>query len=127
MSYTLSKAFDIAQKERAVELLKWGARENWSTKALQTRLQREGLGYRRATLIQDYERARVVGQALTPESEARATSFYDRIYKPFKQENKLTTKQMGAILKAFHGQTEIPEGLEDQFAEYEAWVETEGT
>lgn len=126
-SYNFPTAFDAAQKERASDLLRWGARENWSTTELQTRLQREGLGYRRANLIRDYEHARVVSLAKTADAEGRAESFYQRVYKPFKSEMGLNTAQMGKILSAYHGQAEIPEELEEAFEEYEAWVETEGS
>lgn len=127
VSYTFPKAFDTTQRDRAAELLKWGARENWSTTELQERLQREGLGYRRSVLIRDYEHARVVSQAKTADAEHRAESFYQRIYKPFKEDMKLNTAQMGKILSAYHGQTSIPDELEDIFDEYESWVESEGS
>lgn len=127
MAYTLSKAFDIAQKDRASELLAWGARENWSLNTLQTRLQREGLGYRRKTMFGDFARAQVSSAAKTPEARDRAESFFDRIYEPFRQEHNLTRSQMGSIMSAFKREQEVPEELEDLVKEWGDTIEELGS
>jgi hypothetical protein len=127
MAYKLSTAFDISQQDRASELLNTGAREGWSTSRVQTMLQREGLGYRRENIVEDYRHAQVVGASLTPESAERAESFYQRIYVPFKEEHDLTSTEMGAIMSAFKREAEIPEELADLVDEWSDWTEEQGT
>lgn len=127
MAYALSKAFDVAQQARAGELLAWGARENWSLNALQTHMQREGLGYRRETMFGDFARAQVTSAAKTPEAMTRADSFFDRVYEPFRKEHKLTRSQMGSIMSAFKRKTEPPEELADLVDQWDEWTEETGT
>lgn len=125
--YNFSSTFTLAQRLRATDLLAWGTRENWSTTDLQTRLQREGLGYRRSVLIKDYERARVISLSSTKEAEQRANDFYERVYQPFKEASGLNTTQMGTIMSARQRGFEVPDELQDAFEEWDNWVETEGS
>ena len=125
--YTLSDKFDAAQRTRAVELLKWGAREGWTLNATQTRLQREGLGYRRQNMVEDFARAQVTGMSKTAEAEARADAFYDNVYKPFREETGLTRSQMGTIMRAWRGEIEVPDELADEVEWWGAEVEESGS
>ncbi len=125
--YKLTSAFDAAQRERASELLAWSAREQWTTNALQTRLQREGLGYRRQNLIEDYHHAQVVSASKTPEARERAEHFYDNVYLPFKEEHDLSAAQMGEVMSAFKRETEAPDELAELLNEWGEWTEETGT
>lgn len=127
MDYTLTKSFDAAQRTRAEELLAWGTRENWSTTRMQEILQREGLGYRREVLIQDFEHARVVSRSTNPEALARAEWFYRNTYKPFKEENKLNTSQMGAVMSGFKREEEPTPDLENLIEQWDIWTEETGS
>jgi hypothetical protein len=125
--YTFTKSFDIVQRTRAAELLKWGARENWSTNDLQTRLKREGLGYRRENMVKDFEFARVVSMSKTPEAEKRATDFYKNVYQPFKADFGLNTSQMGTVMRAWRGEIDVPDELIEAVDQYGAYVEESGS
>jgi len=127
ISYKMTGAFDIAQRKRAAELLAQGAREQWGTNRMQTMLQREGLGYTRSAIVEDYRHAEVVSTSKSDEALGRAESFYQRVYEPFRKEMNLTAPQMGSIMSGFKGEAEIPEDLLDAVEQWDAWTESEGT
>lgn len=127
MDYTLSSAFNDAQRVRAEQIIKHGVEEHWSTTVLQNVLRSENLGYRRSVLIQDYEHAQVVSWSTTPEALARAEWFYRNTYQPFKEENKLNTTQIGAVMSAFRRETVPSPDLKAFVEMWDIWTEITGT
>jgi len=127
MPYKLSTAFDAAQKTRAVEMLAQGARENWTARGLYANMAAAGLSYARGAMQEDQIRASVISAAKTDDAFRRADSFYDRIYKPFKDEHKYTRAQMGDVMSGFKRQIEVPEDLEEGVYEWGEWTEDMGT
>jgi hypothetical protein len=127
MPYTLSKAFDIAQRQRATEILDIASRGGASQRQVYTLLQRENLTYGRATVQADYLRAQVIGKSLTDESRARAENFYDTVFTPFKTESGLNATQMGKIMSARKKGVEVPEELQELADQYNAEMEIMGS
>lgn len=59
----------------------------------------QGLAGRKQNLLEDYRRWQAVSPAHTPETAARAETWFDNVFEPFRKKNGLTSAQATKVLK----------------------------
>lgn len=64
-----------------------------------TQLRSQGLGYRKTNLLYDYRKFQAVDLSKTPEARTKAESWFEKVYEPFRKEQRLTAKQASAALR----------------------------
>lgn len=77
-------------------------------------LRRQGLGYRKTVMLEDYRRFQAVDRALTPEARQRAETWYDKVYEPFRKAGNMNAAQATKKLR------EIREGTIETVEQAEA-------
>lgn len=112
MSYILSSAFDIAQTERALWILKEAVTGRASSSETIGYLQEEGLGYRRQNMLDDYRRAQAIENTRTPEARINAEKWYEDVIEPTRTKYGLTGSEMSEIWNKLKTGEEIPDEYE---------------
>lgn len=93
MAYILTAGFDWKQDLQAQAIIKQGVLSEFSATKIISNLSDQGLSYRRINMLHDVRRGRAVEWAKTPEAKLKAESWFDRVYEPFREERKMTSRE----------------------------------
>jgi len=93
MAYLYEKKYGGETLLRIETIFKQAMTSEKGGQFLYEQLHRQGLSYRKQNILSDYRRFQAIDRSLTPESRARAESWYDKVYEPFRKEMGYNAKQ----------------------------------
>ena len=99
MSYYYEKQFGAEGALRIETVMRQSYTTQKGGQAVYTALRSQGLGYRKTELLNDYRKFQAVDPGKTPEAQARAETWYEKVYEPLRKERKWTAKQTSEFLR----------------------------